>query len=615
MAWAWLDIKLAILTELTTNLAGSQIDIGKRHGKTKSKRKFAKYKSRGDVMKTWTAGLQTKWFRRSCSWLAAALLGAVTVAALLLLMPSRALALPLYDGQSAGNNLEITLDTTVSFSSFYRVNKPSAVLLSASNENESEGDLNFQHGFVGNVAEILPVLDIKDGDIGAHFSGEFFVNSSYLDKNTNDQPDTINAFTTPSNRDFTSETRESNGLNGKMLDAFAFDTFRFGADQNQTLTIKAGQQTLLWGQGLFFGANGISGGQAPIDVVSAQDLVNPQSQQIYEPVGQIVVTYQPDNTYTLQAYYQYEWMADSLQGVGSYFSTSDVTGPGAQRLIALSYPGLGNLDYYYGKALTPPSQNGEFGGSVQAQYGNYDVGLFALRFDSKTPVVNIGTTDFSVTPYGYSLGHYNLLYPRDIQLYGASVSTTIGATNVAGEISGRRNMPLVTGGVLQTAANPGNASSDPLYPVGDTITGLASFIYSSPALRFDPGGVTILGEVEYLDVVAVTANKAELSPGRSSAASALDFEVEPTYFDVLPNLELQFPVSVLYDYAGNSEMDSSVNHGTGTFSAGITATYRQTWIASLNYVDYFGRPGLSLAPNVTEDADRGYITLNLQHTF
>jgi hypothetical protein len=566
-------------------------------------------------MKIRSNGAHANELLRNCSWPIATFLVIVAAMAVTFSMSSRALALPLYDGAGAGNNLEISLDTTISFSSFYRVNKPSAVLLSTANQNESEGDLNFQHGFVGNVAEILPVLDIKDGDIGAHFSGEFFVNTSYLDKNTNDQPGTINSFTITNNRDFASQTRQSNGLNGKMLDAFAYDTFRFGAEQDQTLTIKAGQQTLLWGQSLFFGANGISGGQAPIDVISAQDLVNPQSQQIYEPVGQIVVTYQPDNTYTLQAYYQYEWMPDSLQGVGSYFSTSDVTGPGAQRLLALSVPFLGNLDYYNTKALTPPSQNGQFGLSAQAQYGNFDIGLFGLRFDAKTPVVNIGTTNLSLTPYGISLGNYNLIYPRDIQLYGASVSTTIGATNVAGEISGRRNMPLVTGGVEQTAANPGNANSDPLYPVGDTITGLASFIYSSPALRFDPGGVTLLGEVEYLDVIAVTANKAELSPGRSSAASAFDVEVEPTYYDVLPNLELQFPVSLLYDYAGNSEMDSSVNHGTGTFSAGITATYRQTWIASLNYVDYLGRPGLSLEPNVSENADRGYITLNLQHTF
>jgi hypothetical protein len=58
-----------------------------------------------------------------------------------------------------------------------------------------------------------------------------------------------------------------------------------------------------------------------------------------------------------------------------------------------------------------------------------------------------------------------------------------------------------------------------------------------------------------------------------------------------------------------------MNHGTGQFTAGITATYLQTWIASLNYVDFLGSPGLSDAPNRSSLADRGYVTFNIQHTF
>jgi hypothetical protein len=42
-----------------------------------------------------------------------------------------------------------------------------------------------------------------------------------------------------------------------------------------------------------------------------------------------------------------------------------------------------------------------------------------------------------------NVGSYWLVYPRDIQIYGASISTDIGPANVAGEISGRRNMNLV----------------------------------------------------------------------------------------------------------------------------------------------------------------------------
>jgi len=532
-------------------------------------------------------------------------------------LPVTAHAFSLYNGQEYGNNLQISLSTTLSYSGFLRVHSPSAVLTNpATTYNSNEGDINLQHGIVGNVFEALPVLDIKDGDYGAHFSGEYFINTTYLGTNQNNQPQSINSFTIPKNNDFASQTRLANGMNGRMLDAFVYGTQRFGNEQSQSVTLKLGQQTLLWGQSLFFGNNGIDGGQAPIDVVQAQNLVNPQSQQIFLPVGQIVATYQPNDVYTLQAYYQYQWAPDSLEGVGSYFSTTDILGPGGQRLIATTLPGLGNLYLFNTKALTPPSQNGQFGGSVQAQYGNYDVGLFGLRFDSKSPVVNIIPFGFQDTKQGYSVGNYKLIYPRDIQLYGASLGTTIGATNVSGEISGRRNMPLVVPDVESLPGqNPGNANSDPLYAVGSTLSALGSFIYVSPALSFDPGGITLLGEVEYVDVLGVAQNKETLAPGRSKAAAAFDVEVVPTYYNVLPHLVLSFPVSLKYNFAGNSEMDSTMNHGTGEFTAGISATYKVAWSAALDYVTFYGNPAPALTPEAGQLVDRGYVTLNLQHTF
>jgi hypothetical protein len=563
-----------------------------------------------DVKTSHRSGIRNAYLRRTM--LSGPFLG--TACALTMLAAVPAHAVEIYNN---GAGEEISLGATLSYSSFYRVNSPSAIL--TSNANANDGDLNFQHGFVGNEFEVLPVLDVKDGSFGMHFSGEYFVNFAYLQKNQNDSANTVNPFNANGNG-FAPETVNSNGRNGRMLDAFVYNTFRFGADQGQSITLKAGQQTLFWGQSLFYGTNGIAGGQAPIDVVSAQDLVNPESQQIFLPVGQIVATYQPNDIYTLQAYYQYQWEPDELQGVGSYFSTTDVVGPGAQRIIAQTGTTNSNGFYFYNtKALTPPSQNGQFGVSVQAQYGNYDVGLFALRYDSKTPSVYETIGPFNLSdPRGASIGTYRLVYPRDIQLYGTSISTTIGATNVAGEISARRNMNLVGSAAPITAgpnANYGNASNDPLYPVGNTLTGLTSFIYGSPSITFDPGGVTLVGEVEYVKVLGVTANKTELAPGRTSSAAAFDISVTPAYFNVLPDLEVQFPVSLSYNFAGNSQMDSSMNHGTGSVAVGITGTYKQVWTASVNYVDYYGKPGPALAPNVTQDADRGYLTFNLQRTF
>ena len=215
-----------------------------------------------------------------------------------------------------------------------------------------------------------------------------------------------------------------------------------------------------------------------------------------------------------------------------------------------------------------------------------------------------------------SAGTYTIVYPRDIAIYGTSLSTTVGPANVGGEISGRTNMPLDSGiGLLYNPSTlapiQGNANSHPLYAVGDTLDGQMSGLYVSPQIPFDPGGVTVEGEVQVGHLLEVTANKSALSPGRDSTAGMFDIMVEPTYYNVLPDLEIQFPIGVDYNLFGRSQIFAGENHGTGTLDLGVTGTYKTTWIVSLNYQDYLGAPNTVL----NADADRGYLSFNIQHTF
>jgi hypothetical protein len=208
-----------------------------------------------------------------------------------------------------------------------------------------------------------------------------------------------------------------------------------------------------------------------------------------------------------------------------------------------------------------------------------------------------------------NVGSYSVVYPRDIQLYGASLSTTVGDVNVGGEISGRRNMPLDSGAAF--TAYPGPANNGALYAVGNTMAAQVSAIYVSPGIPFDPGGVSVAGEFAMNHVLEVTANKAELYPFRDNTAGAGEIVITPTYYELLPNTELQFPIGITYDMFGRSKIDATMNRGTGAFSMGVTAIYRVTWIAGLTYNDYFGRPDPVINPN----ADRGYVSFNIEHTF
>jgi len=551
--------------------------------------------------------------RRVCPYLAGAgIVGLLGVASL-----RPAMAFNVYDGTQAGNNLEINLTTTVSYSGFLRVNSPSAVLAGAANANGNDGDSNLQHGIVGNLFEAVPVLDIRDGNYGAHLSGQFYLNTTYLGTNQNDQPGTANSIYLSKNTDFTSATRNVNGENAQLLDAFVFGKQEFSGDQ--TIEVKVGRQTLFWGQSLFFASDGISGGQAPINVITAQDTISPQAQQVFMPVGQAVVTYQPGMYgLTFQGYYQFEWQHDYFQGAGAYFNGTDTLDRGAPSIIVGNVPGVGNEYFLRNKDLTPPNQNGQFGLSVQGEAGQVDWGLFGLRFDAKAPEFYAFPGQGGIYPVstavatGLHVGQFQVVYPRDIWLEGASFSTNILNANIAGEMSAREHMPLVAAGFgIPTAANPGTANSDPLYPVGNTFDAQASAIYVTSGIPLDPGGISIEGEVAFNHLISVTQNRSALAQGRQGSAAAINFIVSPTYYEVIPNLELTFPIGVDYNFLGRSEVDAGIQHGTGTFNIGITGTYKAVWIASLTYQDYLGKPD----PAYNATADRGYISLNLQHSF
>jgi hypothetical protein len=528
-------------------------------------------------------------------------------------LPERANALNLYDGSQYGNNLEINLTTTLSYTGAYRVNSPSAILSGAGAANANDGDSNFRHGLVGNLFEAVPILDVRDGDYGAHFSGQFYINTVYLGTNQNNQASTLNSIYVNKSNDFTSGTRNVDGENAQLLDAFIYGQHAFG--NSQSLQIKFGRQVLFWGQSLFID-DGIAGGQAPINIVTAQNLANPQLQQIYMPVAQAVVTYQPHPGLTFQGYYQFEWEHDYFQGAGSYFNSVDSIDAGGQSVIIGAQPGVGNLYLLRAKAITPPSQNGRFGLSVQGQVGSWDLGLFGLRYDSQAPDVYAAFGAASAVntnvAKGLSTGTYYLVYPRDIWIEGASFSTNAGPANVAGEVSIRQHMPLVFPSVgVSTAANPGNANSNPLYPVGDTMDMQASTIYLSPGIPLDPGGVAFTGEVAVNHLLRVTSNRSLLPHGLNGTAATFDMALTPTYNDVLPNLDVTFPIGLSYNFLGRSTVDPAIYHGTGTFSIGVAGTYRAVWIASFTYKDYLGKPDVTYNSN----ADRGYVSLSLQRSF
>jgi hypothetical protein len=372
-----------------------------------------------------------------------------------------------------------------------------------------------------------------------------------------------------------------------LRDLFFYGRTVLGGDE--PFAVRVGQHTLLWGESLFFPENGIAGGQAAVDGYLYQTAVSYQSSTAFLPVDQISTSWQPVNGVAVDVYYQFDWRRSLVDRYGAYASAADILGAENERLIGLDLPGRGPTLFARTIDQTP-GPSGQFGAALKLQQGDFDYGLYALSFNAKDPVLYLRA------PLTGTTGAYTLEYPKDIGLTGLSFSGPLGAATIGGELSGRWNMPLVTGGVLVAPGVRADNNAHPLYPVGDTLHAQLSWTYATPPLPGIPGGANWSAELAGNDRLAVTANETALGPDRTRAAAALRTVFEPRFFQALPGLDLTVPIGFGYNFLGLSSVDSTMNRGTGDLSAGVAATFDEVWKAELNLTHYFGHGKNALVP-------------------
>ncbi|MBV8576284.1 MAG: DUF1302 family protein, partial [Acetobacteraceae bacterium] len=172
-------------------------------------------------------------------------------------------------------NLTVRLDTTAQFTALRRLSAPQARLLA--DPNGDDADRNFASGPASNRTDIFSELDIDYGTAGVRFSGAGWYDPVYFRTNANNSPATFNPFTVPHNH-FTQATQGLDGLDAELLDAFVHDTFNLDDKQ---VGVRIGRHTLIWGESLFFGANGIAIGQAPIDYIKAASVPNTPARELF----------------------------------------------------------------------------------------------------------------------------------------------------------------------------------------------------------------------------------------------------------------------------------------------------------------------------------------------
>jgi hypothetical protein len=496
------------------------------------------------------------------------------------------------DDLYAADGIDLRWDNTVRYSNAIRISPQSATLLASANADD--GDRNFASGLVSDRLDLESQLDLALGNVGFHASAAGWYDTVYHNSTDNRSPATYNVTSVPASS-FAPAVRNLEGQYAELDDAFVYGTFDI---ENIPVSARLGRQTVLWGESLFYDANSIASAQAPTDYTRTVTGQSSYSSNLYLPVTQLSLTAQllPDVSLTV---YDHLGARPSRQaGDGSYFSYVDFLGPGAGRFFLPSGQYLLRQDD--GKV----SVGGQYGAALHTSMDDTDFGFYVLQYNATDPQIIMTAYPGGLDPA--MAGFYKLVYPKDIVLLGVSASTSLDDGTIAGELSLRRNVPLV-------AYPPGD---EPMFDTGgspflDYLRGDLLHVQASAQMpvgktdAWDSANLSM--EMAADDVTGISGDATAASLERFAAKARLMFE--PHYFQVLPNLDLTVPMGVGYNLTGKSFTYYAQNGGTGDFEIGVSALYRSVWKASLMMTGFIG------APDRQPLADRDIIAFSVERTF
>lgn len=527
---------------------------------------------------------------------------------------SLALTAPAIAGEiDVGNpDFKIRWDNTLKYSAAFRLRDPSNELTGPFNGDD--GDRNFQKGLISNRGDLLTELDVTyAGSFGGRISAAAWYDSVYR-QNTDASPGTSNGITNAYNQ-FNKDTARLHGKNAEVLDAFLFKKFDMGESRG---IARAGRHTLVYGETLFMGGNGIAAAQGPIDAIKALQVPNTQFKELGRPVNQVSTDVQLNDRWAFGGYYQLEWRKTLIPSAGSYFSDADLLDAGGERIRD-----AGTGMYFYRKEDIEARDQGQFGLKLRyrAEEINTDFGFYAANYHDKAPTV-VYVQPLKNSNFGAGkLGEYQVVYAEDIQTYGVSANTTIGEASVAAEFSWRHNTPLLAQGAASavTSTQFGDNNDNTFYPRGD------SAHFNMSAIHVLAGGplwqsLAMVGEVGVNRRMNTSSNMRLLDSYTTKYAVGTRFVVTPTYYQVIPGLDIDVPIGVGFNPYGRSSVASFGPLHGGDMSIGLKATLNNTWIGTLQYTHYYGDegPNPTVGGNVSFEQskkDRDFISLSVARTF
>lgn len=389
-----------------------------------------------------------------------------------------------------------SIDTTVSVGALWRVEGRDCRLVYQGHGgcnpdpfaiNADDGNLNYDKGNgTSLVAKATVELELAADQVGG-----FLRATTFYDWIANEH----DPQRTDLDRDarYTSSPINSGvvGMGFLLLDAYLYGGFELAG---RPLDVRLGNQVVSWGENLF-----IPGGVNQINAVDVNRLRTPGSEvkEALLPAPMLWASFAPVENFGIEAYYQFYWNRTQLDPTGSYFSSNDLIGRGAQGLFLPALEGFPpapdptqpadpggtglSAKQLFDRFCAPgtgscgipqrgddkPSNSGQYGVALRYYVAPIatEFGLYHVHYHSKTPSVGFtaDTTDPSTGIFKSFLTGYFREYAEDVNVYGVSAATELWNVAFGAELSWRPDdpVPIEANGlaVRKTILNPGPASA------------------------------------------------------------------------------------------------------------------------------------------------------------
>lgn len=545
----------------------------------------------------------------------------------------------------------VRFDNTVKYNYGVRTESADKRMLATPNNNDGDYNFRKSGTNITNRVDLLTELDvIYQGNMGFRVSAASWYDKAYDNTGSNSNPfvngngdqSGINPgigglpgtgvpLGSPHLSNYAQ--RYYSGPSGEILDAFVF--YKTEVGEQSVFSTKIGQHNLFWGETLLNPVHSLSYGQSGLDLAKLAASPGTEAKELFVPRNQISASFQVNPELTIGAQYFLEWDAARLPEAGTYYGGSDLVGEGAQSFL-LGHTGTPGLIPVQGALTTirrgddlNPDKRGDWG--VMAKWSpewlDGTLGVYYRNSSEILPQAWLDARGLTVTGAGGPIANlynslqtatYQFAYADDIDIYGISLSKEIAGISVGSDLNIRHNMPLASiPAIVSSTSSTGLGNGFGLLPPRSAGTGV---IYDVPGdgdglsatgdtLHWTLNGLmtigdtplfdaaTLLGELYYSNLLELDGHNEALYKGKSTYRGidkptrdnwGIGVNFTPTWYQVVPGVDLSMPVSVNLGLDGISPVQGGGAEDTGNYSVGLSAAIYNQYFVDLKYVDAFG---------------------------